>query len=79
MTDEYPAPDSELTTKPHDVISITLKRRVFLRLIRRKIRFSGTDMIKQDNPEIVFECWGYKPPHILITAKTVREYHCAFA
>ena len=58
-----------------NVIRIAAQRCVFFAAVLGQVRFSGTNVVEQNNPVVFHKSGGQKAPHDLVAAVTVDEQH----
>jgi hypothetical protein len=75
MPDEYGASQSKFVSDLDYVIRVGGEAGVLLRIIGAEVGPARTYVVEEDNAELVLERRSHVPPHILITAESVREHH----
>ena len=75
MPDEHHILQVQLPAQLENVLRVTVKAGVPLRVVGRHVGLTGTDMVEYHHPEPVLERRRDVTPHVLITAEPVREQH----
>jgi hypothetical protein len=56
-----------------DIVGIAAERSVLLPAVGRQIRFTGADVIEENDAVVIFEGGNEKAPHSLIASISMRE------
>src|ERR1043165_5712398 len=75
MTDEDDVVQVEAGDNVEDILSVSLERRISLRIVGAEIGAAGSDIIEKDDSIVVLEGGNDEPPHVLIASKAMREHH----
>jgi hypothetical protein len=75
MPDEDCILETKFVADIDNVVRVSGKRRLCLRIVGFQVRPTRADMVEKDSLKPGLERWRHMPPHVLVAAKSMREHH----